>query len=80
MYRIPRELWKINMNTTDAAAAEIAIGSAYTVRKNPFALIFSVLMIASIKPITIERITRITENFSVVTKLLRNVPSVKIFV
>ena len=43
-------------------------------------LIFSVLMIASIKPSTIERITRITENFSVVTKLLRNVPSVKIFV
>ena len=52
----------------------------FTVRKNPFALIFSVLMIASIKPSTIERITRITENFSVVTKLLRNVPSVKIFV
>ena len=52
---------EINMNTTDAAAAEIAIGSAYTVRKNPFALIFSVLMIASIKPSTIERITRITE-------------------
>lgn len=51
----------------------------YSTEKS-FRLIFSVLMIASIKPSTIERITRITENFSVATKLLRNVPSVKIFV
>ena len=60
LFKIPRLLWKINIKTTEAAAAEIAMGRAKMVRNRFFPLMSSLLMIARINPMTIEQTTVIT--------------------